>query len=1016
VLLALVLALGVQSTLRSARSVYPRVSFPRIAVIAERGEQPVRGMLVAVTRPLEQAVTVPGLVRLRSKTVRGASELSLDFAETADMQQALSYVRARIGAAGLPPDVQCTIEQQTPAVFPVISFNVLPGAATAPDAVARARLREWTELELAPRLMRLPDAFRVTVQSGDQREFVFEPDPPALLAAGLDVLDVERALADANDVAAVGRAAAEGLQYQLLVDGLFRSPDDVLAVAVPREGGPPVRLRDLGRVVETTAERTMVVTGGSADGVVVSVFLRDDGKVTDLSAGVQQILEEMRPLLPDGATLAMVYDQAQLVDASIAGVRDAIGIGALLAVLVMALFLGSWRITLVAGIAIPVSVVATLALFPLRDESLNLMSLGGLAVAIGFVIDDAIVVVENVARRLHDGGGGSVLRAVGEGTMEMVPAIVGSSLTTVVVFAPLVLMSGVVGQFFRSLAFALAVSIVVSMVVSLVYTPLLLLVRGLRPRGALQPRAFVTWLQDRYTAALQQALAAPGVCTAVAAALLLVGGTSALRVPSDFLPSMDEGGFVLDYFLPVGTSLDATDAACRRIEAVLLSTPEVRSLSRRTGAELGFFATEQFTGDMLVGLQPRGERARSVFEVIDGLRERLQREVPQAEIEFVQVMQDTLADLEGNPEPIEVRVLGADYPELQGFANAVAARIEHLHGVVDVTNHVSFGSPELSWRPDPVAAARLGLSTRALAAELSAQILGTVATRLQQQDRFVDLRVRYPQAWRTVDRGDDDGPQVWVRGHGEAPFDRVPLRQLATFERRLAENELERDNQVPMVRVTASVSGTDLGSASRAVAAAIADLPQPAGVRVEIGGQVESQQRAFEHLVVVAVLGIGLVFLLLVAQFRSLSLPLAIFLALPFGQVGGLLALRVCAVPLNVSSGMGLIMLVGLVVKNGIILIEYSQQLRARGFAPRDAIVAAARTRLRPILMTTLAAVAGLLPLALGLGAGAELQRPLAIAVVGGLVVSTLCGLFVVPLACLWFADRQRPEGGDELR
>ena len=1015
-LLALVLALGVQSTLRSARSVYPRVSFPRIAVIAERGEQPVRGMLVEVTRPLEQAVTVPGLVRLRSKTVRGASELSLDFAEGADMQQALSYVRARIGAAGLPPDVQCTIEQQTPAVFPVISFNVLPGPATARDAVARARLREWTELELAPRLMRLPDAFRVTVQSGDQREFVYEPDPLALLRVGLDVLDVERAIADANAVAAVGRAAAEGLQYQLLVDGQFRSPDDVLAVAVPRDGREPVPLRELGRVVETTAERTMVVTGGSADGVVVSVFLRDDGKVTDLSAGVGTILAEQRPLLPAGATLAMVYDQAQLVDASIAGVRDAIGIGALLAVLVMALFLGSWRITLVAGIAIPVSVVATLALFPLHDESLNLMSLGGLAVAIGFVIDDAIVVVENVARRLQHGGAGDAMRAVGEGTVEMVPAIVGSSLTTVVVFAPLVLMSGVVGQFFRSLAFALTVSIVVSMVVALVYTPLLLLLRGLRPRGELRPRAFVTWLQDRYTAALQLALAAPGACTAGAAALLLVGGTFALRVPTDFLPSMDEGGFVLDYWLPVGTSLDATDAACRRIEAVLLSTPEVRSLSRRTGAELGFFATEQFTGDMLVGLHPRGERARSVFAVIDGVRERLQREVPQAQIEFVQVMQDTIADLEGNPEPIEVRVLGADYPELQGFANAVAARIEHLPGIVDVTNHVSFGSPELSWRPDPVAAARLGLTTRALAAELSAQLLGTVATRVRQQDRFVDLRVRYPQAWRTVDRGDDDGPPVWVHGRGDAPFDRVPLRQLATFERRLAENELERDNQVPMVRVTAAVAGTDLGSASRAVAAAIEGLPKPSGVRCEIGGQVESQQRAFEHLVVVAGLGIGLVFLLLVAQFRSLSLPLAIFLALPFGQIGGLLALRTCGVPLNVSSGMGLIMLVGLVVKNGIILIEHSQQLRARGAAPRDAIVAAARTRLRPILMTTLCAIAGLLPLALGLGAGAELQRPLAIAVVGGLVVSTLCGLFVVPLACLWFADRQRTEVADGLR
>ncbi len=1005
-LLLLTLAAGVLSAVRSSRSVYPQVSFPRIAVIIERGEQPVRGMLVEVTRPLEQAVTVPGLARLRSKTVRGASELSLDFTESTDMQQALAYVRARVGAAGLPADVAITIEQQTPAVFPVLSFNVLPGPTTS-SPVARAHLREWTELELAPRLMRLPDAFRVTVQSGDQREFVFEPDPLALQRCGLDVLQLEDALAAANHVAAVGRQPSEGLQYQLLVDGQFRDLDDVLATAVPRDRGPPVRLADLGHVVETTADRTMIVTGGNRDGVVVSVFLRDNGKVTELSSGVADVVDELRPSLPGGATIEPVYDQAHLVEASIAGVRDAIGLGALLAVLVMAVFLGSWRITFVAGLAIPISVVVTLALFPLAGESLNLMSLGGLAVAIGLIIDDAIVVVENVARKLAGGpvtDHNGLLRAVGDGTVEMLGAIVGSSLTTVVVFVPLVLMAGVVGQFFRSLAFALGASIVVSMVVSLVYTPLLLMVRGLAPRGTLRQRGFVVWLQDRYTGLLRRAVRhGPLVALAMAVALL-AGGTFARGVPTDFLPSMDEGGFVLDYALPVGTSLDETDAACRRIEQTLLSTPEVRSLSRRTGAELGFFATEQFTGDMLVGLSPTSERQRSVFEVIDELREHFAHAVPQAEIEFVQVMQDTINDLAGNPEPIEIRVLGADYAELQKFANAVADRLDHLAGVVDVTNHVSFGSPELSWRPDPVATARLGLSTRAVAAEVQAQLLGTVATRIQQQDRFVDLRVRYPAAWRALASTDEHGPQVFVHARGEPPHDRVPLAAIATFTRTVAENELERENQVPMVRVTAGKAGSDLGATAARVATALRALPRPPGVRFEIGGQVESQQRAFEHLALVSILGAGLVFLLLVVQFRSLRLPLVIFLTLPFGLCGGLLALRLAGVPLNVSSGMGLIMLVGLVVKNGIIMIEHAQQLRRSGLDAEAAVLAAARTRLRPILMTTLCAIAGLLPLALGLGAGAELQRPLAIAVVGGLLVSTLGGLFAVPLGCLMLA------------
>jgi CzcA family heavy metal efflux pump len=1006
VLLALLLVAGVAAAFTSARSIYPRVAFPRIAVIAERGEQPVRGMLVAVTRPIEQAVsTVPDLMRVRSKTLRGASEFSLDFRETAVMRDALSLVRARIAAAGLPADVQVTVEQQTPAVFPVLSFNVIPGAAAANDPVARARLAEWAETDLKPRIARLPDTFMVTVQSGDRREFVFEPDPVALAQAGVGLTAVVDAIAATNIVQAVGRSETEGLQYQLLVDGQITQPDQILELAVPREGREPVRLADLGSLVETTAERTMVVTGGGADGVVVSVFLRDGGRVTDLSRDVTSILDEARPLVPAGGTLVPVYDQASLVDDSIGGVRDAIAIGAVLSILVIALFLGNWRITMVAGLAIPISVLLTLATFPLLGESLNLMSLGGLAVAIGLIIDNAIVVVENVARRAQalapDASRRELFDAVAEGTGEVLGAIVGSSLTTVVVFLPLVLLEGVVGQFFRSLSLALGMSILASMVVSLVYTPLMLLAPGLAPRKGSRPRRWMVRLQDGYVAVASRALAHPWLTALVLLVCVLLGVSGLHGLQTGFLPEMDEGGFVLDYALPVGSSLTETDATCRRIEAILLATPEVASLSRRTGAELGFFATEQFTGDMLVGLLPRADRGRSVFEVLDDLRLRLAQEVPQAEVEFIQVMQDTIADLAGNPSPIEVKLLGADYPVLQRAADDVEQALLPIPGIVDVKNHVSFGSPELTWHPDPLAAARVGLSTGEIAGQLSAQLLGDVATRIRQGDRFVDVRVRYPGRWR-VDRSvEGEGPPLLLRlpSAGDGPG-LVPLSSLASFSRTLSENELERENQTPMVRVTAAISGRDLGSASRAVERAVNALDRDAAVRVEFGGQAQSQGRAFTNLLVIFGLGGGLVFLLLVAQFRSLRLPTVMFLALPFGQLGGLYALRLTGVALNISSGMGLIMLVGLVVKNGIIMIEYAQQLRGAGLAEREAILASARVRLRPVLMTTCASIAGLLPLALAVGAGSQLQRPLAIAAIGGLFVSTAFTLIVVPLGC----------------
>ena len=1004
VLLGLFVAAGLHAASTSSRSIYPAVSFARIAVIAERGEQPVRGMLVSVTRPLEQAVAAtPRLTRVRSKTVRGASELSLEFEPSTDMLAALSLVRARSAEAGLPSDTHLTVEQQTPAVFPVISFNVVPGASDAADPVARARLAEWAETELRPRLARLPDAFFVSVQSGDRREFVYQADPVRLSQAGVPIEDVRAALEKANVIEAVGRAPSEGLEYQLLVDGRATHARQLLDVAVPREGGAPARLAELGALVETVADPVMVVTADGRPGVTVSVFLRDGGKVTTLSEDVASVVLEARRDVPGGGAIALVYDQATLVNDAVQGVADAILVGAALAVVVLAVFIGSWRITLVAGMAIPLSVLLTLALFPLLGESLNLMSLGGLAVAIGLVIDDAIVVCENVARRLALGVE-TTSAAVAEGTREVVGAIVGSSLTTVMVFAPLGLLEGVTGQFFRSLAIALGVSVLASMVVSLVYSPLMLLLPGLAPRSGVRSRAWMERLQSGYARLLARLLRTPGVVGLALLVVVLVGAAGLSHTPTGFLPEMDEGGFVLDYALPVGTSLAETDAVCRRIERIVREDPDVAALSRRTGAELGFFATEQFRGDMLVGLAPRERRHRSVFEVIDGLRERLAREVPQAEVEFVQVMQDTINDLAGNPEPIEVKFLGEDYATLQRDADVVEKSIERVRGVVDVVNHVSFGSPETTWHVDPAAAARLRLSTEDVAMQVSAQLLGVVATRVQESDRLVDVRVRYPDAWRAgSDRSVLELPLFVGPLPGAATPPVAPLATVATVTRAVAENELERENQTPMVRVTASVAGRDLGSAERAVETAVRGVRRDPSVRVEFGGQAKSQRTAFENLVTVFALALGLVFLLLVVQFRSLTLPLVILLALPFGQIGALHALRVAGVALNLSSGMGLILLVGLVVKNGIILIEYAQQLRREGREELHAVVEAARVRLRPILMTTLAAIAGLVPLLLG-GAGSELQRPLAVAVIGGLAVSTVFTLFAVPVGCALFA------------
>ncbi len=983
--------------------IYPDLTFPRIVVIAERGEDSVENVMIGVTRPLEEAVNaVPGLARVRSKTIRGACEMSLDFAPDTDLREALAQTRARIAALlpSLPPGVATTVEPQTPSLFPVLSFNVTLDAEEAARGPLRdgADLLQWARIELKPRLARVPDVFLVTVQGADERVILVEGDPRRMASARLSLGDLAGSIRESNAIGAVGRLERDHEQFQVLVSSELRGLDDIAGLPVATRAGVSVHLRDVAEVRSGLADRTRAVTGDGKDAVVVSLFLRNGGRITALSDRVREAIAEVSAALPAGVRIQRVYDQADLVRESIASVRDAIVLGMALAVAILWIFLGSWRLTLVASIAIPVSVLGTFAVLSALGESLNLMSLGGIAVAIGLIIDDAIVVVENIARGMRDDldRGQSVIAATGE----VVGAVVGSSLTTVVVFVPLVLFEGVVGQFFRAMAVALSLGILVSLLVSLTLTPILCAGRvGPRP-GERSTRRWMDALAGAYERVIRRALRYPGLTALGLVAGACLGAWLAREQETGFLPHMDEGGFVLDYFMPVGTSLAETDGNCRSIEAVLLRTPEVLAFSRRTGAELGFFATEQFTGDFLVALKPAHSRARSSAEVVDGLREAFAREVPQIETEFVQVMEDTINDLAGNPAPIEVKVFGSEYRALQEAAATVAGKVEGIPGVVDVKSGVSFGSPEITYRLDLDAISRCGLTGEDVEAQLRMALLGEESSVLRRGEMLVPIVVRYPDRIR---RDPTWLPSLPI-------FDRagrvIPASLVSRVEERINVNELARENQQPLVSVTMHISQRDLGGVARDVRALLERLPRARGVRFELAGQVELQERAFRNLMVVIAIAIGLVLLLLIAQFRSYRLPAVIFLTLPFSQIGALLALRWTDTELNISACMGLLLLVGLVVKNGIILIDYTAQLRAGGGCTlEDALARAGRVRLRPILMTSLTAIMALFPLALNLGAGAELQRPLAIAVIGGLSVSTLFTLLVIPVAHLLLGE-----------
>jgi CzcA family heavy metal efflux pump len=976
--LALVVA-GVVAAFSLPSSIYPPLQFPRIVIIARSGTLPSQSMMLTVTRPIEQAVMeVPGIRRVRSTSIRGAAEISAQFDPASDMVVALQQVQNRVSEIrnDLPASTELTVERLTPAVFPVFILS-LTGSLPTPD------LNDYAQYVLRPALARVPGTGHIEVLASDTREIEVVLDPMKLALAGLTVTDVSEVLKVQNQVRPVGRFSESGQQHLSLASGLWRTPDEIGAAPVQIKNGATIRVSDLGAVVPGSPDRTMLITGDGKDAVSISISQQIGANILDVKNGVDATLADVARALPTGLRITKVYDLAEFVSASIANVRDAMLIGGALAIVVLLVFLRDLRLTLIAAITLPLAVIPTFVFMRLFGGSINLMSMGGLAVAIGLVIDDAVVVVENIHRRASEGA-----RGVELAVSELMAPLVSSTLTTVVVFVPLGLLSGVAGQFFRALSLSLSVAVLLSLVMSISVVPVL--ARWAVPRHHAPAESSDGRLNRCYARSIGTVLAHPFVAVGIAVGLAIATAVLFTSIGTGFLPPADEGGFVVDYLTPAGSALDETDRQVRKMEAVLAATPEVAAYSRRTGSELGLFATPQNSGDILVRLKPRGERSRSSEEIISDLRPKLQEAAPLAEIEFVQLLQDMLGDLEGNPTPIEVKIFGDDPQRLAELSEPVEALLGKVDGVVDIVG-MQRGNPEVTWTIDPIAAGRVGLTNEQVATQLSDAWLGNVATELRLLDRRIPVRVRLPDSYRfdpfTL-------PQTLIRtSEGKL----VPLSGLAAPDRSNGQSQLLRENLRGMALVSARLEHRDLGSAVGEIRRLLSALPLPVGYTYEIGGQYESQHQAFRELIVVFAIAAALVFTILVIQFRAFTPALLILAAAPLSLGGALLLLFITGTDLNVSSAMGLILLIGLVVKNGIMLLDFSERLQASGEPLAAAIAHAGRIRLRPILMTTFCTIVGLLPLAFGLGAGAELQKPLALSVIGGLLLSTPLTLLALP-------------------
>jgi CzcA family heavy metal efflux pump len=992
---------GIVGATRVPLSLFPQTNFPRIIIVLENGETPAQQMLVSVTKPVEEAMSgIPGIARIRSVTARGATEVDLFFNWRTDVEVSLQMVQARLSqmATTLPPGATVTrVERLTFAVFPILGYSV-----TSPKRDP-GTLRTMAELLIRPPLARVPGVATVTVQGGEIQEYHVLVDPGRLEARGITVTEVVDALKNVNAVASPG-LIEENHQLELaLVSGQATSADDLGRIVVATVNGVPVLLSDVATIGPGYQPQYTIVNADGKPAVLVNVMRQPTANTAALADTIKQELLTLQKQLPKDVEIKPFYDQSLLVRAAVASVRDAILIGLVLSVLILYGFLRSWGTTLVATVVIPVTLLVTILAMWLVGLSFDLMTLGGMAAAIGLVIDDAIVVVENIYA--HAAAGASKSEAVRLAMSEITGPIIFSTITPVVVFLPLSLLTGVTGVFFRSLALTMAVALLTSLVLALFFTPVLArrfvgaakkeghgaAAGGGHGEGVDENGPILRRAVGGYEKLLEISLRHGRAILLLIVVLLAASYGIYRMLGSEFLPSFDEGAFILDYTAPPGASLGETDRMLRHVERLLKASPDVESFSRRTGLQLGLAGvTEPNTGDFAVKLR---DKHRDPETVMGELRQEIESTEPALRVEFIGILSDLIGDLASSPSPVEIRLYSEDTNALHRTAEQVAKSIEKVNGVVEIFNGIVVSGPAIIFRVDPQHAALYGVTAADISATVEAALGGTTASTILERGRAVDVRVMLPGDYRT---GLDKLRALRVKSPATNGF--VALDQVATLEYEAGQTEMQRDGLRQSVAVTARLEGADLGSAITAIKAQLAkDVHLPAGMTLEYGGLYQEQQASFRELAFTLLLAVALIFLVLLIEFRSFAHPIAIVTGAVLALTGTLLALLLTGTTLNVVSLMGMIMIVGIVAKNGILMLDTVEDHLAAGDDLHAALVRSGRRRFRPVLMTSLAAMLGMLPLALALGSGAELLQPLAIAVIGGLAFALMLSLVVTP-------------------
>jgi CzcA family heavy metal efflux pump len=945
---------------------------------------------------------------VQSITSRGSAEVDLFFDWKSDMILTLQRVDAVVARlqSELPTTAKIETHRLTFATFPIVGYSLTS------ETIPQSKLWEIATYDIKPRVNRLDGVASVLVQGGRVPEFQVMPDPARLLAAGVTVSEILESIRKTNLIDSPGLIENNHQLVLGLVSGQARTPEQLGQIVVKTStAGIPVRLADIAKIAPSVAPVYTIVTANGKPAVLLSVHRQPDSNTLDVADEVHAQIEELRPTLPPGVHIEPFYDQSTIVHESISSVRDAVLLGLLLSSIILVLFLRDWGTSLVAGLVIPATLLITFIVLKVTGQSFNLMTLGGLAAAVGLVIDDAIVVLENIV--LHRDAGRGRLEAIQDALKEMTVPLIGSTVTPIVVFLPLISITGVTGSFFRALAVTMTVSLFTSLLLALSWTPALsqYFVRPKKtsaaeptPPAAIETdalldaeEAHLSGLFGRivafYARAMRAVLSRPLLLAASSAIIVVLAFVCYKALGSDLLPEMDEGGFILDYFTPSGSSLAESDRILQHIEEIVRSQPEVENTSRRTGLQLGLAAvTEANRGDFTVKL--KRDRKRDIDEIISDIRAEIEHTEPATKVEFVQVLQDMIGDLTSQPEPIVIKLFSQDSKLLANTAPRVADAIQKVPGVVDVLDGIenTISGPATTFQINPAVAARAGFTPEEVAVDASAILEGEpAATPVIVNDRAYTIRVRFPAESRaTLERMSNT---LLTSAIGRT----ATLGSLSTVSTDAGQTEIRRENLQRLVEVTGRFEGVDLGSGITAVKKAVNGLHLPSSIRIEYGGTYEEQRKSFRDLLMVLLLALVLLFAVLLFEFRTFSAPTAILASALLSTFGGFLALLLTRTTFNVASFMGMIMVIGIVAKNGILLLDAEHRYRDFGLSAEEAMIQAGRRRLRPIAMTALATVAGMLPLAFAIGAGSQMLQPLAITVVGGILSSMVLSLIFTP-------------------